>query len=148
VSPEKKTVLFICTHNSGRSQMAEAFLNELFGDQYEASSAGTKPSAINPRVIAVMKETGLDLSTWRAKSVDEFMGQRVDLVITLCDEAQEACPFFPGAPKYDHQGFPDPEKCGGADEQIIACVRRIRDEIREWVRARFEPGNEQPVTRD
>lgn len=139
---EKKKVLFVCTHNSARSQMAEAFLNSLYGDRYEASSAGTEPGRINPHVVTVMKASGYDLSNNRTKSVDEFIGQKIDLVVTLCDEAQEACPFFPGARKYDHQSFPDPGACSGSEEQVIACVRRLRDKIRDWVRMRFGNSNE------
>lgn len=134
---EKKKVLFVCTHNSARSQMAEAFLNSTYGDRYEASSAGTEPAKVNPHVVATMKEVGLDLSNNRAKSVDEFMGQKLDLIITLCDQAQETCPFFPGGKKYLHQSFADPSACAGSEEEILACVRRIRDEIRAWVRQDF-----------
>ena len=133
----KTKVLFVCTHNSARSQMAEAFLNSIYGDRYEASSAGTEPAKINPNVVAAMKETGLDLSKNRAKSVDEFMGQKLDLIVTLCDQAQETCPFFPGGKKYSHQSFRDPSSCAGSDEEILACVRRIRDEIQAWVRQQF-----------
>jgi len=134
---DKIKVLFICTHNSARSQMAEAFLNSLYGDRYEASSAGTEPTKINPRVVTAMKEIGLDLSNNRAKSADEFVGHKLDLIITLCDEAQETCPFFPGGKKYSHQSFRDPGACAGSDEEILACVRRIRDEISAWVRRYF-----------
>jgi arsenate reductase len=135
----KKKVLFICTHNSARSQMAEAFLNSIYGDRYEASSAGTEPAEINPRVVAAMKEIGLDLSPNRSKSVDEFLGQELDLIVTLCDQAQETCPFFPGGKKYSHQGFQDPGSCEGSEEEIMDCVRRIRDDIRDWVRRQFKP---------
>jgi len=134
---EKKRVLFVCTHNSARSQMAEAFLNSIYGDRYETSSAGTEPTKINPYVVAAMKQIGLDLSNNQAKSVDEFMGQKLDLIITLCDEAQETCPFFPGGKEYSHQSFRDPGACAGSEEEILACVRRIRDEISAWVRQHF-----------
>jgi arsenate reductase len=134
---EKKKVLFVCTHNSARSQMAEAFLNSIYGDRYEAWSAGTEPARINPHVVAAMKEIGFDLSKNRAKSVDEFMGQKLDLIITLCDNAQETCPFFPGGKKYSHQSFRDPGACAGSEEEILACVRLIRDEISAWVRQDF-----------
>ena len=135
--PEKLKVLFVCTHNSARSQMAEAFLNSIYGDRYAASSAGTEPTKINPTVVAAMKEAGLDLSGNRAKSIDEFMEQKLDLVVTLCDQAQETCPFFPGGKKYSHQSFQDPGACAGPEEEILACVRRIRDEISVWVREYF-----------
>ncbi len=134
----KTRVLFVCTHNSARSQMAEAFLNSSYGDRYEASSAGTEPAAVNPRVIAAMKEVGLDLSRNRSKNVDDFVGQELDLIVTLCDQAQETCPFFPGGKKRIHQGFQDPGSCAGSEEEITDCVRRIRDEIAEWVRQYFD----------
>ncbi len=134
---DKTKVLFVCTHNSARSQMAEAFLNSTYGDRYEASSAGTKPTTINPYVVTAMKEIGFDLSNNRAKSIDEFMGKKPDLIVTLCDEVQETCPFFPGGKKYSHRSFRDPGACAGSDEEILACVRRIRDEIRAWVRHTF-----------
>jgi len=137
MSDMKKKVLFVCTHNSARSQMAEAFLNSSYGDRYEASSAGTEPTGINPRVVEAMKEIGFDLSRNRSKSVDEFMDQRINLVVTLCDDARETCPFFPGGLKRDHQGFKDPGACSGSDEEILVCVRRIRDEIGDWVRRYF-----------
>lgn len=138
MTDEKKKVLFVCTHNSARSQMAEAFMNSIYGDRYEASSAGMEPRAINPRVVAAMKETGLDLSRNRSKSVDEFLGQKLDLIVTLCDQAQETCPFFPGGKKYSHQGFQDAGSCEGSEEEIMDCVRRIRDEIADWVRRSFK----------
>jgi arsenate reductase len=138
MTDEKKKVLFVCTHNSARSQMAEAFLNSAYGDLYEASSAGTEPTAVNPRVVAAMKEIGLNLSSSRSKSVDEFLGQELDLVVTLCDQAQETCPFFPGGKKYSHQGFQDPGSCQGSEEEIMDCVRGIRDEIGDWVLLYFK----------
>ncbi|OGD29239.1 MAG: ArsC family transcriptional regulator [Candidatus Aminicenantes bacterium RBG_13_63_10] len=133
----KKKVLFVCTHNSARSQMAEAFLSSTYGDRYEASSAGTEPTGINPRVVEAMKEIGFDLSRNLSTSVDEFLGKKLDLIVTLCDDARETCPFFPGGLKRDHQGFKDPGSCSGTEDEIRACVRRIRDEIADWVRRYF-----------
>lgn len=118
--------------------MAEAFLNSLYGNRYMASSAGTEPGKINPHVVTVMKEIGYDLSNNRTKSVDEFLGDRFDLVVTLCDQAQETCPFFPGARKYLHESFDDPSSCVGSEAEILACVRRIRNEIRDWVAQSFK----------
>jgi arsenate reductase len=138
MSPEKKKVLFICAHNSARSQMAEAFLNALPGVRHEASSGGTEPGTVNPYVVTVMKEIGFDLSSNRAKSIDEFAGRKFDLVVTLCSQDQEACPFFPGAAEYEHREFDDPAACAGTEEEILSCVRRIRDEVREWVGMRFQ----------
>ncbi len=118
--------------------MAEAFLNRLFGDRYRASSGGTEPTSINPNAIAVMKELGYDLSGNRAKSVDDFLGEKFDLVVTLCSEAEESCPFIPGARAYEHHEFRDPGSCQGSENEVLDCVRRIRDEIREWVETRFK----------
>ncbi len=138
MSPEKKKVLFVCTHNSARSQMAEAFLKSQYGDRFEVWSGGTEPTTVNPHVITVMKEIGFDLSQNRAKSVDEFLTRKPDLVVTLCGQAEETCPFIPGASEYEHHEFPDPWACKGSDEEILACVRRIRDEVRDWVGMRFK----------
>ncbi len=137
MSLTKKKVLFVCTHNSARSQMAEAFLKSLYGDRFEVWSGGTEPTSINPNVVMVMKEIGFDLSQARAKSVDEFLEKKPDLVVTLCGRAEETCPFIPGAGEYEHHEFPDPRACRGTEEAILACVRRIRDEVREWVQLRF-----------
>jgi len=129
----KKKVLFICTHNSARSQMAEAFLKALFGDRYEAYSAGTAPTEVNPYAIKAMQEVGIDISRCRSKGVEEFIGQRFDHVVTVCDDAKEACPFFPGAANYIHKSFPDPSSCEGSEQEILDCVRRVRDEIKDWI---------------
>lgn len=118
--------------------MAEAFLISLYGERYIASSAGTAPTRINPNVVAAMSEVGLDLSGNLSKSVDDFLGQEIDLVVTLCGEAQETCPFFPGGKKRIHQGFQDPGACAGSEAEIMDCVRRIRDEIAAWVRQYFK----------
>ena len=134
----KQRVLFLCTHNSARSQMDEAFLNSICGHLYEARSAGTEPTVVNPMVVTAMKEIGYDLSRNRAKSTDEFLEEKFDLVVTLCAPAQESCPFFPGAVKYEHHDFDDPAGCQGTERRVLACVRRIRNEIREWVGVRFK----------
>jgi arsenate reductase len=137
--PSMKTVLFICTHNSARSQMAEAFLNRLCGDRYEAKSAGITPTQINPYVAKVMAEIGVDLSTHRPKSILEFQGTTFDYVVTVCDAAREACPFFPGE-KEIHKSFPDPAEFTGTEAEILEKVRKLRDEIREWVEQTFCKG--------
>ncbi|MEW5901331.1 MAG: arsenate reductase ArsC [Acidobacteriota bacterium] len=134
----KKRILFVCTHNSGRSQMAEAFLNALAGDRYEAVSAGTEPRPINPHVITAMREAGIDISHRRSKSVDEFLDLKFDLVVTLCDSAKESCPYFPGGASRIHQSFPDPSGCRGAEPEILECVRRIRDDIKNWIVQAFK----------
>lgn len=132
----RKKVLFICTHNSARSQMAEALLNKLYGDRFEAYSAGIEPREINPYVVKVMAEIGIDVSEQRSKSIKEFWGQKFDYVVTVCDHAKENCPFFPGK-KRMHKGFEDPSEFKGSDEKIMNNVRRVRDEIRKWIKQTF-----------
>ncbi|RZN42474.1 MAG: arsenate reductase ArsC [Methanophagales archaeon ANME-1-THS] len=134
---DKNRVLFICTHNSARSQMAEGLMNALYGDRYEAYSAGTEPSGVSPYAVAVMSELGLDISRHRAKHMNEFRGRGFEYVITLCDSAPEACPFFPGAKRYLHKGFDDPSGFTGTEAEKLAGFRRIRDEIRAWLEETF-----------
>ena len=135
-----ETVLFICTHNSARSQMAEAFLNKLCGDKYEAKSAGVTPTQINSHVAKVMTEIGIDLSTYRSKSLLEFEGKTFDYVVTVCDSAREVCPFFPGEIEID-KSFPDPAAFTGTEEEILRKVRVVRDDIKNWVKDTFCRGN-------
>ena len=135
--PMKKTVLFLCTHNSARSQMAEAYLNRLYGDRYEAHSAGITPTRINPYVVKVMAEEGIDLSGARSKSMDEYLDRNFDLVVTVCDSARESCPIFPGD-ELIHHAFRDPSTLRGSEDEVLAQVREIRDEIREWVTEYFK----------
>ncbi|HWR31733.1 MAG TPA: arsenate reductase ArsC [Negativicutes bacterium] len=129
----RKKVLFLCTHNSARSQMAESLMNVMMGDLYDALSAGIEPGRLNPYVIKAMAEVDIDISTNRAKSIDEFTNQEFDFVVTVCDKAGEACPWFPGAKKTLHQAFPDPSTFTGTDEEIIEQVRQVRDQIRDWL---------------
>ncbi len=124
-----KRVLFICTHNSARSQMAEGLVNHDLAGKVEAFSAGTEPSSVNPLVIAVMKEVGIDISRHRSKSVDEFADEKFDFVITLCDQAAKSCPVFL-AGKQIHMGFPDPSRVTGTEEQKLSFFRKLRDQIR------------------
>ena len=126
-----KRVLFICTRNSSRSQMAEALVNHDLAGKYEAFSAGTEPSSVNPLAIAVMKELGIDISQKRSKGLDEFAGQEFDYVITLCSQADEACPVFFGGTTKIHMGFPDPTATNGSER--IETFREIRDQIRDRV---------------
>jgi arsenate reductase len=112
--------------------MAEAFLNNLCGDKFKAESAGITPTVINPYVARVIAEVGIDLSTHRSKSIMEFQGRMFDFVVTVCDQAREQCPFFPGE-KQIHKTFPDPSSFTGTEEEILAKVRLVGDEIREWV---------------
>lgn len=130
----KTKVLFICTHNSARSQMAEGIMNTLYSGEFEAYSAGTEPSAVNPYAIQVMSEINIDISAHRSKSLDEFMGQTFDYVVTVCDNARESCPFFPGG-KILHQSFRDPAAAQGDKEEILAVFRAVRDEIALWLKS-------------
>jgi arsenate reductase len=134
----KKRVLFLCTANSSRSQMAEGIVNNFFGDKLEAFSAGTQASFVNPMAIEVMKEIGIDISKHRSKNLSEFEGQNFDYVITLCGNAHEACPLYIGGTKKTHIGFDDPAKAAGAREEILNEFRRVRDEIREKLSDFFE----------
>jgi arsenate reductase len=124
-------VLFLCTENACRSQMAEGLVNHYLAGQVTACSAGVTPKEVNPRAIRVMAELGIDISRHRSKSVSEFKGRQFDLVITVCDSAREQCPFFPGASEMLHVSFPDPGRAQGTDAEIMAVFRRVRDEMRE-----------------
>jgi arsenate reductase len=133
---DKFRVLFICGHNSGRSQMAEAFLKDIAGDQMDVESAGLDPKPVNPLVIDVMQEIGFDLSKARSDSVFEFFkeGRLYDYVITVCDEtAAGKCPVFPGITKRFHWPFRDPEELTGTHEEKLKELRKIREAIKEKV---------------
>jgi arsenate reductase len=134
---DRKSVLFLCTHNSVRSQMAEGLLNHLRGDRYQAFSAGTEPESVHPMAIAAMGEIGIDISSQRSKHAREFTGQTIDLVVTVCDRAREACPFFPGARESRHEGFPDPSAVQGPEADRFAAFRSTRDAIRNWIEKNF-----------
>ena len=137
---QPKRVLILCTGNSARSQMAEGILRNDGGEKYEVLSAGVNPGFVRPEAILVMKEIGIDISDARSKSVEEFDGQEFDYVITVCDNAKEACPIFPGNMIRIHQNFEDPPASGvGDDEGRLSIFRRVRDEIREWFRWEFIP---------
>jgi len=135
-----KRVLILCTGNSARSQMAEGILRNDGGEKYEVLSAGVNPSFVRPEAILVMNEIGIDICGARSKSVEEFSGQEFDYVITVCDNAKEACPVFLGKTTRIHQSFEDPPAPGvGGDEERLSIFRRVRDEIREWFRREFIP---------
>ena len=125
----KKRVLFLCTANSSRSQMAEGIVNHFLGDRLEAFSAGTQASFVNPLAIEVMKEMGVNISHHRSKHLSEYDGQTFDFVITLCGDANETCPLYIGGTKKTHIGFDDPAKATGSPEDILWEFRRVRDEI-------------------
>ena len=128
-----KRVLFICTHNSARSQMAEGMVNRDLAGKVQACSAGTEPSRVHPMAVAVMWELGIDIFNHRSKAVDEFAGEKFDFVITLCDQAAETCPAFFGGTQKLHMGFPDPAAVMGSEEEKLAAFRKVRDQIREQV---------------
>ena len=132
----KRKVLFVCIHNSARSQMAEAFVNDICEEQFEAQSAGIEPGKLNPMVVEAMKEAGIDISGNQTKSVDSMLksGQTFDYVVTVCDETSaERCPIFPGRTTRLHWGFPDPSALQGTRDEKLARTREIRDSIKAKV---------------
>jgi arsenate reductase len=136
MSQEKKRILYLCTGNSCRSQMAEGFTNALKGDEFEAASAGVAPKGIDPRAVTVMAEENIDIAGQDSKDVEQFIGQTWDWVVTLCDNARESCPFFPGPVQRVHRGFPDPPRLAegaSSEEEALAHYREVRDQIKEFV---------------
>jgi len=131
----RRRVLFLCTHNSARSQMAEGFVRALGGDRFDVTSAGTEARGVNPLAVRVMAEAGIDLDGHTSKTLDPFVGQRWDHVITVCDGANETCPVFPGAASRLHWSFDDPSAARGAEAERLAVFRRVRDEIEARVEA-------------
>ena len=132
----KKKILFVCIHNSARSQMAEAFLNQICGNEFEAYSAGIEPGKLNPIVVEAMRETGIDISGNKTKSVSDFLksGQLFSYIITVCDETSaERCPIFPGIATRLHWGFPDPSAFAGTHDEKLARTREIRDAIKKRI---------------
>jgi len=131
-----QSVLILCTGNSARSQMAEGLLRRDAGDRFQVESAGTRPGAVRPEAIAVMRELGIGISGHRSKHVDEFAGRKFDFVITVCDNARESCPVFFGAaqPRRLHHDFEDPAALNGSEEERLALFRRVRDELRDYLR--------------
>ena len=135
----RKTVLFVCTHNSARSQLAEIILRQKYGNHFNVFSAGTNPTSINPFVNLILTEMGINTSNLKSKNVKEFLDQKIDLVVTVCDSAKETCPVFPGAKQYTHKSFKDPNEFSGTSEEIFHAVRGIRDEIAMWIEKKFAP---------
>jgi len=130
-------VLFLCTHNSARSQMAEGILKNLYGDKFEVFSAGSEPSRVNPYAIRAMKEIGIDISHNSSKNMDSFKDNDIDYVVTVCDHVRESCPAFPGAKHNIHKGFRDPSQFRGKDDEILRGFRQVRDEIKSWIQNEF-----------
>src|SRR5579863_7627720 len=126
---KKPRVLFLCTGNSARSQMAEGLLRHAAGERFEALSAGTNPAGLNPLAVEAMGEMGIDISAQRSKNVTEFLGQPIEYVITVCDRAKESCPIFPGTYKFLSWSLDDPAAATGSHEEKLDAFRRIRDEI-------------------
>lgn len=133
-------VLFLCTHNSARSQMAEGFLRAMAGDRFDVESAGTEETFVNPLAIRAMAEVGIDLRQHSSKTLDRFLDAPWDYVITVCDSANERCPIFPRSVRRLHWSFEDPSRASGTEEDRLQAFRRIRDEIesriRTWIRER------------
>ncbi len=130
-------VLFLCTHNSARSQMAEGLLRELGKGQFEVFSAGTEATHVRPLAIKAMAEKGIDISGQRSKVLTEYLGEPFDYVITVCDQANESCPVFPGAKTRLHWSFPDPSKATGTEAEQLAVYREVRDAIEDRLKAEF-----------
>ena len=133
-------VLFLCTHNSARSQMAEGFLRAMAGDRFEAGSAGTEKTAVNPLAIRVMAERGIDLGGHTSKLYEDVGSEGWDVLITVCDDANERCPWVPGSVERLHWSFPDPSRATGTEDERLAVFRRVRDQIQgrltDWLRGR------------
>ena len=123
-------MLFLCTHNSARSQMAEGLLRDLAGDRFEVFSAGTEETRVRREAVSVMAEIGVDISAQESKTLERYLGEPLDLVITVCDDANEACPVFPGARERLHWSFRDPSTATGGHEERLRAFRRVRDDIR------------------
>ena len=133
----KKRVLILYTGNSCRSQMAEGLLRNFYGDRFEVFSAGTHPTSINPNAVNVMQEIGIDLSDHKSQSVQEFVGQSFDFIITVCDNAKETCPVFLGEAQKLHWSFYDPAEAKGTEEEKLNVFRQVRDEIAEKFKSYF-----------
>ena len=127
---ERERVLILCTGNSARSQMAEGLLRNMAGDRFEVASAGVSPTHVRPEAVAVMGEIGIDISGHRSKSLDDFLGQQFDYVITVCDNANQHCPVFPGKTERIHWSIEDPAAVGGDEHTRLDAFRRVRDELR------------------
>ena len=130
---DRVRVLFLCTHNSARSQMAEGLLRTLAGDRFDAHSAGTEATHIRPLAVRAMRDIGVDISGQESKTLDRYLKETFDHVITVCDDANEACPFFPGAQSRLHWSFEDPSKAEGTEEERLAVFRSVRDRIRQRI---------------
>jgi arsenate reductase (thioredoxin) len=145
---EKMKIVFVCFHNSARSQMAEGLLRTMYGDRYDVYSAGVESSQVDPRAIKVMNEIGIDISSQRSKKLDEYRGTHFDLAVTVCDKAKEMCPicgvsltapvYAPPSKNIIHKTFRDPAIAKGSEEDQLTIFRQVRDEIKEWIIQNFK----------
>jgi arsenate reductase len=136
---EKKKVLFLCTHNSARSQMAEGLLRHHAGERFEVMSAGTEATHIRPLAVRAMDELGIDISAQESKTLKRYLGEPFDYVITVCDDANEACPIFPGARQRLHWSFEDPAQASGTEEERLQVFRSVRNAIKERIETELLP---------
>jgi arsenate reductase (thioredoxin) len=134
-------VLFLCTHNSARSQMAEGLLRHLAGDRFEIMSAGTEATSVRPEAIRAMADLGVDISGQSSKTLERYLGEPFDYVVTVCDDANEACPVFPGAENRLHWSFQDPSRAEGSEEKRLEVFRKVRDEIQARIREELLAGD-------
>jgi arsenate reductase len=135
----KPRILFICTHNSARSQIAEGYIRKHYSDLFEVGSAGTEVREVNPLAVAVMHEVSIDISRYRSKLIDEFFDRGTDIVVNVCDDARKACPFFPGAKETIHVTFPDPSACTESPTECLSQFRQVRDAIFAWIDTTLVP---------
>lgn len=133
----KKSVLFVCTHNAFRSQIAEGYLRAKYGDRYDAYSAGTDPTTLDPRAVRMMQEIGIDISAHKTKPLLDFFDSDIDIAVTVCDNATGACPMVPGAGRVMHESFPDPGTCEEQDEGCLDHLREVRESITSWIDKTF-----------
>ncbi len=138
---QKKKVLFLCTHNAVRSQMAEGILRTLYGENYEVYSAGTQPTQLHPYAVKVLKEIGIDISHQYAKSIESLKHLSFDYIVTVCESAKEQCPYFPKGSYYLHHSFEDPLQDKTTEEEQLNRFRIIRDAIKQWIEETFNPFN-------
>jgi arsenate reductase len=129
----KKTVLFLCTGNSARSQMAEGLMRHLRGDEFEVYSAGVEPKSVHPKAVQAMQEIGIDISGQKSKHIDELPDREFDHIITLCDHAAQNCPVFLGKGVRLHHGFSDPAAAVGSDHEVLEAFRKVRDELKQFI---------------
>jgi len=138
---DRRRVLFLCTHNSARSQMAEGLLRHLAGDRFEVASAGTEATSVRPEAIEAMAELGVDISGQSSKTLERYLEEPFDQVVTVCDDANEACPVFPGAKSRLHWSFRDPSRAEGSEEERLEVFRKVRDEIQGRIREELIEGS-------